>query len=119
MKAKVAAAIAFKEERLVRAGSSDNGRGSDQDKTEALNLVASKGGKTGVSGRDAALLASCALDAPSLNFLEELSESYLLSGRGIMRALGVARTIADLEAAPTVTREHLLEAVQYRSDNGV
>ena len=37
-----------------------------------------------------------------------------LSARGYHRVLRVARTLADLEAAPTVRRIHIAEALAYR-----
>lgn len=60
------------------------------------------------------LLASCKLDAGDKKLFEDLSRMHHLSGRGIMRTLAVARTIADLEQSERVLEEHLLEAMAYR-----
>jgi magnesium chelatase family protein len=46
-----------------------------------------------------------------------MAERYQLSGRGIMCALSVARTIADLEESERVAQEHLLEAVSFRKND--
>ena len=37
-----------------------------------------------------------------------------LSPRGVHKVLRVARTIADLETAPHIQKNHLLEALSYR-----
>jgi magnesium chelatase family protein len=66
-----------------------------------------------VSGR--ALRAACALDAAAERRAIELAEMERLSGRGTERLLRVARTIADLAAAPAVETDHLDEAARYRS----
>ena len=46
--------------------------------------------------------------------LGKFAEKGMLSARGYYRVLKVARTIADLEGADTVTQEHLSEAFNYR-----
>jgi magnesium chelatase family protein len=69
-------------------------------------------------GVGAKILASCMLSDTQISFLEKVATKYQLSGRGIMRALSVARTIADLEMSMQVSNEHLLEAIGFRFENG-
>jgi magnesium chelatase family protein len=69
-------------------------------------------------GKGAQLLAECQLGHTELDFLEAAANAQHLSGRKIMKALAVARTIADLEQSELVGEEHLLEALSYRADVG-
>jgi magnesium chelatase family protein len=65
----------------------------------------------------AALLASCRLGTKERASLEMMADRYQLSGRGIMCALGVARTIADMVECEKVNSDHLLEAVSFRKND--
>ncbi|MDR3053020.1 MAG: ATP-binding protein, partial [Coriobacteriales bacterium] len=69
-------------------------------------------------GSGEALLGACKLGARERAYLEALAQKHQLSGRGIMRSLSVARTIADLDQEPAVQKEHLFEAVNYRAKSG-
>jgi magnesium chelatase family protein len=57
----------------------------------------------------------CGLDEACLGLMEKAIRKYHLSARAYHRVLKVARTIADLEAAPHIAAHHLAEAIQYRS----
>ncbi len=57
----------------------------------------------------------CKLEESSLQLLKTAMERLNLSARAYDRILKVARTIADLEAAPEITGNHISEAIQYRS----
>ena len=62
----------------------------------------------------------CRPDAAARELLQQAIARLNLSGRAYHRVLRVARSIADLAAAPGITRAHVAEAVHYRrglSDN--
>lgn len=54
-------------------------------------------------------------DEAGLALLREAAEVMRLSARGYHRVLRVARTIADLSGAAKVGRDHLAEALSYRT----
>jgi len=54
-------------------------------------------------------------DAAGLSRLKDAMERLSLSARAYDRILRVARTIADLESAPSVCVEHIAEAISYRN----
>ena len=56
----------------------------------------------------------CRLAKADESWLEHACERLTLSLRAAHRLLKVARTLADLEQAEAITREHLQEALQYR-----
>ncbi len=56
----------------------------------------------------------CVLDDATHAMLSLAVDRYHLSARSYMRILKVSRTIADLEGAPQLTRDHVAEALQYR-----
>ncbi|HYT74785.1 MAG TPA: YifB family Mg chelatase-like AAA ATPase [Vicinamibacterales bacterium] len=56
----------------------------------------------------------CALDSSGERLLGGAVDRLRLTARSFDRILRVARTIADLDASATVSREHLAEALQYR-----
>ncbi|NJK99644.1 MAG: YifB family Mg chelatase-like AAA ATPase [Spirulinaceae cyanobacterium SM2_1_0] len=57
----------------------------------------------------------CALDEVSRQLLEGAIRKLGLSARAVDRALKVARTIADLANENRLSRQHLAEAIQYRT----
>ena len=54
-------------------------------------------------------------DAAGLEKLRDAMERMNMSARAYDRILKVARTIADLEASPTVQHHHIMEAIGYRN----
>jgi magnesium chelatase family protein len=57
----------------------------------------------------------CTLDSAGERLLEQAMRHYGLSARAYDRIRKVARTIADLAGAETITPAHLSEAIQYRT----
>ena len=67
------------------------------------------------AGLDPAQLDQLAAPCPqALAFLQTAAERLGWSGRGLHRALKVARTIADLAGSTTIEVAHVAEALQYR-----
>ena len=61
------------------------------------------------------LKSYCAISSDTLELLKIAMTDMKLSARAYDRILKVARTIADLAAAESITSEHLMEAVQFRN----
>ena len=57
----------------------------------------------------------CSLNEECIKILEKAFNTLGLSAREYSRILKVARTIADLDKKENIEKEHLLEAIQYRS----
>ncbi|MFH1046776.1 MAG: YifB family Mg chelatase-like AAA ATPase [Patescibacteria group bacterium] len=57
----------------------------------------------------------CLLDTTTENFLRDATDRLKLSARAVSRTLKVSRTIADLAGAEHIAREHLAEALQFRT----
>jgi magnesium chelatase family protein len=55
-------------------------------------------------------------DDAGLALLQQASDALHLSARGYHRTLRVARTLADLDGAETVKRNHIAEALSYRGE---
>ena len=57
----------------------------------------------------------CALPPDGSAVLESAMSHFGLSARSLDKIMKVARTIADLEGAPEITKAHLMEVIQYRA----
>ena len=65
------------------------------------------------------IIAACALDEGDERFLKDMAELHTMSGRGIVKTLSIARTIADMEGREKVGRAHVCEALALRLREGV
>lgn len=65
--------------------------------------------------KPAELLQHCALSDADHDFLVTAIDKFKLSHRAYHRLLRLARTIADVEQAAVVERQHLAEALSYRA----
>lgn len=57
----------------------------------------------------------CRLDDTTKKVLHDAMTRFDMSARAYDRILKVARTIADLDASPTITPTHMREAISYRN----
>jgi magnesium chelatase family protein len=57
----------------------------------------------------------CSLETDATALLDRAYERLRLSARACDRVIKVAQTIADLEAAPTITSAHVAESLSYRN----
>jgi len=105
-------AVAYKELR-----GKDNGVSSADMRTRVENARVIQQRRGFYNGRIPSRLLRqlCALDDAGERTLEMAVRRMGLSARAHDRILKVARTIADLDSAESVTAKHLAEAVQYRS----
>jgi magnesium chelatase family protein len=88
---------------------------------EARALQAERFAVLGADGMSSNARCSSALietiaepDPGALQLLRDAAEKMRLSARAYHRVLKVARTLADLDASPTVGRLHIAEAISYR-----
>ena len=95
---------------------------ADETSTEIAKRVAQsravqleRQGKTNARLQPAELTTYCALSSADNEFLEQCLVQLKLSARSYHKLLKVARTIADLQQQPDISRNHLLEALSYRA----
>lgn len=64
------------------------------------------------------MIEQCSMGTEAMKYFRHHAQKNLLSGRGIMRTLRVARTIADIEQTPCVEEIHIAEALMLRLRTG-
>jgi len=95
----------------------DDGAATAEIRERVMRARATQQGRGGYNAHlpSQALRKLCALDEPGERTLEMAVRRMGLSARAHDRILKVARTIADLGGAESVSAKHVAEAVQYRS----
>ena len=81
---------------------------------QSARYYSAPGVRTNAQADGTLLEEVAAPDAKGRSLLAQAVDRMRLSARGYHRVLRVARTIADLEGAETVTRLHIAEALSYR-----
>lgn len=84
-----------------------------------LKAIEIQRGRFGGAGANAFMAGAelrrhCALPAGASSVLETAMNKLGFSARSLDKILKISRTIADLEGAAAIKREHVIEAVQYR-----
>jgi len=80
----------------------------------ARSLQLARQGVSNARLADAELQRWCGTDELGERVLADAMECFALSGRARQRVLRVARTVADLAAAPSITSSHIGEALMLR-----
>lgn len=63
--------------------------------------------------------AAYGMSEEGVGFLEQMARLHHMSGRAMVRAMGVSRTIADLDQSRRVEARHVAEAVGFKIREGV
>ncbi|MHB0978638.1 MAG: YifB family Mg chelatase-like AAA ATPase [Thermoleophilia bacterium] len=108
VRARVAAAHAFRRERWSRCGRTDGVAGR-RDPAKRVTAPQSPG-----EFHPERLRVREGLTAEASAALREALGRRVIGGRGYVRALSVARTLADLDAAYSVSVDHVAEALSLR-----
>lgn len=74
-----------------------------------------RAGKTNAQLDGSALKLFCHLSTSDRKLLLKASERHALSPRACIRIMKVARTLADLDAEPSIGTAHVAEAISYRN----
>jgi magnesium chelatase family protein len=82
---------------------------------QARDIMLSRAGKPNALLSSKEVANYCPLSKDDQLFLENTIHQLKMSIRAYHKILKVARTIADLQSCPNITRGHLIEALNYRA----
>ena len=105
---------ALSEEEIAAAPDGETSAAIAQRATFARERQLARQGRSNAELEGAAIDAHCKPDPAGANLLKAAMHRLGWSARAYHRVLKVARTIADLDAAATVSAPHIAEAIGYR-----
>ncbi len=103
---------------VLNAGGGLSSERMREDVLKARGFASWRRARKKSDGSMAALVRSCAMSDDDREFYENAARTARMSGRAITRTLAVARTVADMEESPTVSKAHLCEALGFRLREG-
>jgi magnesium chelatase family protein len=80
----------------------------------ARSIQLERQGKTNAMLGNNEIDLHCTPDAAGMSLLKNAINRLNLSARAYHRILKVARTVADMDAHPNITSQHIAETIQYR-----
>ena len=98
----------------AKRSSSENSDCMRERVTRARQRQLDRGSKTNAALGQSEILRLCRLSARDEDYLKQTMQQLKLSTRAFFRILRMARTIADLDDAADIQKQHLLEAIAFR-----
>ncbi len=101
-------------EHIMKAGSGTSSEALRAGVLAGREFASWRRAQTPRNNSTAGVVASCKLSPDDLQFFENACRVNKMSGRSLVRTLGVARTIADIAQRERVSKSDLCEALAYR-----
>ena len=105
-------------DKVVHAGAGMSSRELRAGVERAREFASWRRSRAGTGEPDGDALSRFQVDSESEAFLKSMVEIVHMSGRGIMRTLCIARTIADMSESRSIGQEHMAEALSLRLREG-
>jgi magnesium chelatase family protein len=106
--------VPYQELTSKRAGTDSKTMRERVTRARAIQLKRFGDGTTNARMDSRSLRVHCELSDGCMLMMKQAMDELGLSARAYDKVRRVARTLADMEGAPTINQEHIAEAVQYR-----